>query len=137
MAKLISKTYGDALFELAVEEEKTEISIYDLEAYSFEEGDLIISLKRDSTDKKDRYAIIKGVTIHLNTSIKDFSSVREVVVANDNKMKDIISSVYSEYTKEEAQLQKDRIKAEILLKFEEVFDSNIVHDISFGNLAFQ
>ena len=126
-----------AAIDLEVEEEKTEISIYDLEAYSFEEGDLIISLKRDATDKKDRYAIIKGVTIHLNTSIKDFSSVREVVVANDNKMKDIISSVYSEYTKEEAQLQKDRIKAEILLKFEEVFDSNIVHDISFGNLAFQ
>ena len=52
-------------------------------------------------------------------------------------MKDIITTVYSEYTKEEAQIQKDRIKAEILLKFEELFESKIIHDISFGNLAFQ
>lgn len=126
-----------AAIDLEIEEEKTDISIYDMEAYSFEEGDLFISLKKDETDKKDRYAIIKGVTIHLNTSVKDFSSVKEVVVANDNKMKDIITTVYSEYTKEEAQIQKDRIKAEILLKFEELFESKIIHDISFGNLAFQ
>lgn len=126
-----------AAIDLEIEEEKTDISIYDLETYSFEEGDLIITLKKDQTDKKDRYAIIKGVTIHLNTSVKDFDSVKEVVVSNDNKMKDIITTVYSEYTKDEAQLQKDRIKAEILLKFEELFESKIVHDISFGNLAFQ
>ncbi|MBQ3061948.1 MAG: hypothetical protein IJD02_05860 [Lachnospiraceae bacterium] len=126
-----------AAIELEMEEENTDISIYDLEAYSFEEGDLFISLKKDTTDKKDRYAIIKGVTIHLNTSVKDFDSVKEVVISNDNKMKDIITTVYSEYTKEEAQLQKDRIKAEILLEFEELFESKIVHDISFGNLAFQ
>ena len=31
MAKLISKTYGDALFELAVEEEKTEVVLPDVE----------------------------------------------------------------------------------------------------------
>lgn len=126
-----------AAIDLEIEEEKTDISIYDLETYSFEEGDLYITLKKDETDKKDRYAIIKGVTIHLNTSVKDFDSVKEVVVSNDNKMKDVITTVYSEYTKEEAQLQKDRIKAEILLQFEEIFESKIVHDISFGNLAFQ
>ena len=31
MAKLISKTYGEALFELAVEEEKTQVMLEEIE----------------------------------------------------------------------------------------------------------
>ena len=135
--ELMAKVATAIDLELEEKEEEEGVSIYDLETYVFEEGDLIISLKRDETDKKDRYAIVKGVTIHLNTGVKDFSSVREVVASNDNKMKDIISTVYSGYTKEEAQINKDRIKAEILLEFEELFESEIVHDISFGNFSFQ
>ncbi len=137
--ELIAKVAAAIDLELAEEEEENEgeVSIYDLETYAFENDSLIVSLRKDEADKKERLAVIKGITIHMNTKVKDYDDIKAVVVANENKMKDIITTVYSKYTRDEAQLQKETIKAEILIMFEETFESKIVHDISFGYLAFQ
>ena len=61
MAKLISKTYADALFELAVEENKVDVlfdEIVALKKLFAESGDFISFMNHPQIDKEEKLALI-------------------------------------------------------------------------------
>ena len=64
MAKLISKTYGEALFELAVEEEKTELFMEEIKALldiMKQNPDFSILMNHPKIAKEEKVQVIKKV----------------------------------------------------------------------------
>ena len=137
--KLIEKVASAIDIEIESDTEGKNYEISDLEPYVFTSENLTISLKKADGDNKDRYAVITGISISLNTKDEDYGTVSAYIASNEIKLKDIILSTFSKYDKEYAQNHVDEIKEEILGEFasKECLDSDVVVDISFGNLAFQ
>ena len=64
MAKLISKTYGEALFELAVEEQKTDAFLEDIQGLRTvlqENPDFSTLMEHPKIDKEEKIQVIENV----------------------------------------------------------------------------
>ena len=64
MAKLVSKTYGDALFELALEEGKLDLLADEVKAVSeiiSDNGDLTKLMNHPQIDKEEKVKIIENI----------------------------------------------------------------------------
>jgi flagellar FliL protein len=51
-------------------------------------------------------------------------------------MKEIVSDEFSKYTIDEVRLMKDKIKDQIKLRIQELFQSDCIINISFGNILY-
>lgn len=127
--------------DLQIEEESDgseDYSIADLKSYTFTSDSLTITLKKND-DGKDHYAVITGISLSLNSKADDYDTISQYITNNEIKIKDKITSVFSKYTKDEAQSKVDSIKKEILdeLSSESCLNSKVVVEVNFGNLAFQ
>lgn len=127
--------------DLQIEEESDgseDYSIADLKSYTFTSDSLTITLKKND-DGKDHYAVITGISLSLNSKAEDYDTISQYITNNEIKIKDKITSVFSKYTKDEAQSKVDSIKKEILdeLSSESCLNSKVVVEVNFGNLAFQ
>lgn len=127
--------------DLQIEEESDgseDYSIADLTSYTFTSDSLTITLKKND-DGKDHYAVITGISLSLNSKADDYDTISQYITNNEIKIKDKITSVFSKYTKDEAQSKVDSIKKEILdeLSSESCLNSKVVVEVNFGNLAFQ
>ena len=127
--------------DLQIEEESDgseDYSIADLKSYTFTSDSLTITLKKND-DGKDHYAVITGISLSLNSKADDYDTISQYITNNEIKIKDKITSVFSKYTKDEAQSKVDSIKKEILdeLSSESCLNSKVVVEVNFENLAFQ
>lgn len=127
--------------DLQIEEESDgseDYSIADLKSYTFTSDSLTITLKKND-DGKDHYAVITGISLSLNSKADDYDTISQYITNNEIKIKDKITSIFSKYTKDEAQSKVDSIKKEILdeLSSESCLNSKVVVEVNFGNLAFQ
>ena len=138
-SKLIDKVASAIDIEIESDTEGKDYEISYLVPYVFTSENLTISLKKMDGDNKDRYAVITGISISLNTKDEDYETVSAYITSNEIKLKDIILSTFAKYDKDYAQNHVEDIKEEILVEFasKDCLDSDVVVDISFGNLAFQ
>lgn len=138
--ELIAKVASAVDLEIEDESDgEASYSIEDLTGYTFTSESLTISLKKSADDTKDHYAVITGISISMNSKADDYEAISTYVTNNEIKLKDKITSVFSKYTKDEAQSKTEQIKQEILdeLSSKSCLDSDTVVEINFGNLAFQ
>lgn len=113
--------------------------IEDLTSITFENGDLQIPLRKDEGSTKDHFAVISGISLTLNTKSEDYDTVNAFITANEIRLKNEISNVFSKYTKDYVQNNTQSVKDEILEVFssKKVLNSDTVVELSFGNLVFQ
>lgn len=96
--------------------------------------ELTINLK-SSGDGKAHYALIKSVTLTMNNKHKDYADLNGMVQNNVNIIKGIITDEVSKYTFDEVNSQKEAIKQAILTKVQDLFQSDFIIQISFGNMV--
>lgn len=124
--------------ELEEKEKEEEVGIDEMENYVLTKTDESIMINLSNYGSKDNsYAVIKGVSLTLNTKDKDYTKTKKLLKDNHIRVQDIINTTYEGYTKEEAKAKKSQIKNEILDKMEETFESKTIVDISFGSITYQ
>ncbi|WP_167956868.1 flagellar basal body-associated FliL family protein [Anaerosporobacter faecicola] len=112
------------------------ITVDDLENYDLDE-ELVINLKKDSDSSKERYAVVSKISISLYKGVDDFSKVKKNIEASTSNVYDIIRKSFSNYTKDEAKLNEDVIKENIIKMLNEKYGDKVVQDIAFGSLVYQ
>lgn len=98
------------------------------------EDELTINLKNNG-DGATHYALIKTVSISVNSKHKDYTALYPKMQDNVTQMKEIINDEISKYTVDDVQDNKETIKKNVLTRIQELFNSDFIINVSFGNLV--
>lgn len=110
----------------------TNVTMADTAVYNITD-EMTIPLKTGE-DGESHYAV-GNVSLSLNTKHEDYKTYNEeTLAASEGIIKDIIFSVLGNYTKEEALSSSEQIKAEMLERLREKFDSEVIYGVSYNFL---
>lgn len=111
------------------------VPIENLVPYTLD-GSLTVNL-RNSDDGKEHYAVV-SVVLSLDNSNEDYEKIgKNGIEANvyDSNIKNIVNDVVHTYTKEEIHADPEHAEKEILERLQGFFDSNVIVDVGFVQLA--
>jgi flagellar basal body-associated protein FliL len=108
---------------------KIDVSVSDIVNHNIPDK-LTINLKK--SDDTPHFAIVY-VSLSLNSKHKDFTDMEPRITDNENKIKEIVTEEFSKYTVDEVNDHKSDIKASVLKRIQEYFQSDFIIDVSFGN----
>ena len=109
------------------------ISLADTEVYEIADS-LTIPLKIDEDGKQ--YYMVCNVSLQINTKHEDYETLDPLVETNESLIKDKIRSVISSKTENECQTDQEGLKAEILKAIQELFGSDFIYGIAFGEIKY-
>lgn len=127
----ISSIVGIEINGLPQAEHAQTVSMADTAVHNVE-GELTIPLKKGE-DGNDHYAV-GSVSLSLDTKNADYKNYSETMSSMDGIIKDIVFAVMGNYTVDEARSNSEAIKAEILTKLQERFDSTFIYSVSYNFL---
>lgn len=95
-------------------------------------GELTIPLKNDE-DGTAHYAV-GTVSLSMDMTHEDYETYSAIIGTREGLIKDIIFEVLGQYTMAEAKANPAAIKAEILQKIQELFNSEFIYGVSYNFL---
>lgn len=104
------------------------LHVEDIEMYNIEES-MTIHLKT-AEDGKDHYCIV-SVALSVNTKHADYKEYGATIANYESLIKGEIDQVIGNYTKEEAEANKEAISDEILTRIQDLYDSTFIVDVVF------
>lgn len=87
-----------------------------------------VNLKKDASGDAEHYAQLKGWVLSFNSKADDYSTVNELVQANDVYVDDIVKETIGGYTVTTIDVTK--AKAEIIKKVQEKYNTKAIVSIS-------
>lgn len=122
------------IVDLELESEmKDEISIGDIKTYDVQQK-LTVLLK--DTGKGNNYAQFY-MTLSVNSKHEDTEKYFDKIVENERYIMEIADDVFSQYTKSEVDSKKNDIRDEVLKQIQDLFASDFIINISFGNIILE
>lgn len=131
--KLINKVAQ--IIDLELESPDNEIdnlSVSDIETYLFEER---LACRLKTSDNKDHYAVLY-LSLSLNKTHQDYEKLREYITQYENDIKEIVTDEFAKYSIDEVVEMKDKIKDQVLDRIQELFKSDFIINVSFGNIMY-
>lgn len=111
------------------------VDIASIETYKIEEAKTM-NLKT-SENGKEHYAIMDYVSVSINKESEDYERLQPLLETQNSAIMDVVDSVMSEYTYEEAINNREQMKEEILSQLQKHFgSSDFVIGVTLGNLLF-
>lgn len=104
------------------------VNIEDIESYNIVDPMTIHLVTGE--DGKDHYCIV-SVSFSVNKKDKDYKSYGSTIGDYESLIKGEIDKVIGNYTKEEAEVNKDAIADEILTRIQNMYDSKFIIDVVF------
>ncbi len=87
------------------------------------------------TDSATHYAIM-NVTLSYNKKNKDTETLEPLIPDNVESIKEIVTDEFSKYTMDNVQENKNIIKQNVLTRIQELFKSDFIINVSFGNIIY-
>jgi Flagellar basal body-associated protein FliL. len=131
--KLVSKVASIVDLELQSPNAEDNLTVEDIDPYNIVDK-ITVNLK--STDQTEHYMTMNA-SLSQNKKNKDYSKLKDLVLPNELKIKEIIQSEFSKYTKDEVQTNMEKIKADILAQIQEYFKSDFIVRVAFGNMLLE
>jgi flagellar FliL protein len=88
-----------------------------------------------STDDVSHYAIM-SVTLSINKKNKDTADLEPLITDNVENIKEIVTDEFSKYSMDNVKENKNIIKQNILTRIQELFKSDFIINVSFGNIIY-
>lgn len=133
--KLVAKVASIVNLELEdPDQSDAVITVQDRETFEIPD-ELRINLK-EGNDGIIHYALIPKVTLTVNKKNADYSDLSTTIPGNVNVIVEIITEEVGKYTFNEVNDQKENIKQAVLIRIQELFNSDFIIDISFGNMVY-
>lgn len=128
---LVTKVASIVDLELeSPEEGKGEIAVSDIVIHDIEDK-LTINLKK--TDETAHYAMVM-VSLSLNSKNEDYETLNLKISENENAIKEIVSEEFGKFSMDEVLDNKNGIKEQVLIRVQELFQSDFIINVSFGNI---
>jgi flagellar FliL protein len=106
-------------------------SMADTAVYNISD-ELTIPLKLGE-DGKTHYAV-GNVSLSMDSTHPDYATYSETMSDREGLIKDVIFDVIGNYTMEEMQTDSKAVKAELLERIQELFNSQFIYGVSFNFL---
>jgi flagellar FliL protein len=107
-------------------------SMADTAVYNISD-ELTIPLKNSEGDDKTHYAV-GNVSLSMDSTHEDYKTYSETMADREGLIKDVIFDVIGNYTMEQMQSDSKTVKAEILERIQELFNSDFIYSVSFNFL---
>jgi flagellar FliL protein len=108
------------------------IGVSDIGTYLIDERLTCLLAK---SDDDDHYAVL-FLSLSLNKTHDDYLELEPYIQQYENDMKEIVSDEFAKYTIDEAKVMKDKIKDQVKIRVQELFQSDFIINVSFGNILF-
>lgn len=109
-------------------EGKEDLNVDDIEMYNIADS-MTIHL-RTAEDGRDHYCIV-SVALSMNKKNADYKKYSGKLTDYESLIKGEVDQVIGNYTKEEAEANKEAIADEILTRIQDLFDSTFIVDVVF------
>lgn len=129
--KLVSQVAAIVNLELEAPTASETVAVSDIATYELSEK-LTINLK--STDDTPHYALM-FVSLSMNSKSDDYKTFSEKMSDYDNQIEEIVTEEFGKYTVDQVSDNKAAIKEAILNRLKELFQSDFIINISFGNMV--
>lgn len=132
--KLINKVAQIIDLELESPENDIEnLSVSDIETYMIDEK--LTCRLADNGDGKEHYALLY-LSLSLNKTHDDYEKLKEYISQYENNIKEIVTDEFAKFTSDEVVEKKDKIKNQVLVRIQELFKSDFIINVSFGNIMY-
>lgn len=118
--------------------EKEVVAIEDTASYSISEK-MTIPLK-DSVDAEGNlvsHFCMVSISFSINKKDDGYKKYTEDLSPQEERIKDMINTIFAKYTVEEAKGNEEMLKEEILLELRKMYDSDFIFDVGFGSILYQ
>lgn len=112
---------------------EAEISVSDITTHPIADK-LTINLKE--SDDLSHYAVVI-VSLSINNKNEEAATLEPFITDNENAIKEIVTEEFSKFTIDEVINNKSVIKENILTRIHELFNSDFIINVSFGNIILQ
>lgn len=136
-AKLIDDIASVLHLEISTEpvgEDMEGVSIDNTDVYVIE--DKMTILLKPSEDGKDHYFIC-DVSLAMDKKNKDYKNYSADLVDKESLIKSEITEVIASYSVEEARVDQDGMKKEIVKRIQNLFDSQFIYKVAFSGVLIQ
>lgn len=132
--KLVDKVASIINLELeSPESGEEEIAFSDIMTHDIADK---LTITLDGYDGKPHFAVFY-VSLSMNSKHKDYESYSTKVGENEIAIKEIIDEEFTKYKSEEINANKNAIKQQVLIRVQELFKSDFIINVSFGNIILQ
>ena len=108
------------------------IGVSDIETYLIDERLTCILAK---SDDEDHYAVFY-LSLSLNMTHSDYEELSPIISKYEHNIKEIVSDEFAKYTIDEAKAMKDKIREQVTIRIQELFKSDFIINVSFGNILY-
>lgn len=118
--------------------EKEAVPMEDITSYSISES-MTIPL-RDSVDAEGTHTshfCMASISFSINMKSDGYKKYTEDLSPQEEMIKDMINTVFAQYTLEEAKGNEEMLKEEILERIQKMYDSDFIFDVGFGSILYQ
>lgn len=119
--------------ELESKEPTPELTVEDIEPYNFEEK-ITVNLAKSAGHSGSQFAQI-SLSLSLNKKNSDYTAKKELIADRETSIREIVSEAFGKYTKDTVLSSKEEIKKEILAGLGELFESDFIIGVSFGDIV--
>jgi flagellar basal body-associated protein FliL len=131
--QLVNKVASIIDLELEAPEKEEDIAVSDITTYSIADP---VTINLDGKDGKAHFASVE-VSLSLNSKHEDYTSLEPKLDENKNAIEEIIGDEFSKYMYEDVKANKDAIKEAAKKRIQELFKSDFIISVYFGNLILQ
>ena len=111
-----------------------EVNISDFDSYIIEDK-LTINLKNNEGETKRHFAQV-NCSLALNKKAEDYKKIKELMTANEDRIKEVIREEVSKYTSMTVLDNTDNIKSNIMQRLcKEIFNTECITNITFSNFV--
>ena len=111
-------------------EGKEDLNVDDIEMYNIIADPPLAIHLRTAEDGRDHYCIV-SVALSMNKKHDDYKKYSGKLAAYESLIKGEVDQVIGNYTKEEAEANKEAIADEILTRIQDLYDSTFIVDVVF------
>ena len=131
--KLVAKVASIVDLELESPEAGEEkVAVSDIVNYDISDK-LTINLK--TNEGEDNHYAMVYVSLSMNSKNKDYETLYPKVSEYDNQIKEIVTEEFAKYSMNEVEANKSNIKDQVKVRLKELFQSNFIIGVSFGNIV--
>lgn len=112
--------------------ELANLGVSDIATYLFDER---MTCKLAKSDDGDHYAVLY-LSLSLNKTHDDYPDLEPLIKQYENDIKEIVSDEFAKYTEDEVMDKKEDIKSQVRIRIQELFKSNFIINVSFGNILY-
>ena len=110
------------------------VAVSDIVVYDLADK-LTINLKKGE-DNVNHYALL-NVSLSMNSKNEDYDTLKDKVPELVNPIKEIVTEEFSKYAMDEVDANKNAIKEQVVSRIKDLFQSDFIINVSFGNMVLQ